>query len=203
MLLVAVSAVGQQNDFHNWFGLDLSYKMNKQWSSAAFAQVRTFQNAAYWRTSFVGGELGYRPVKWYKITAGYRYNWRRFSNSQRFQLDNSFKKSWNKKHQLQLRVRAQITVLQAEIVNQTRLRPRLKYTYKITKKWRVYALTEAFYTQDWFTLAFDQMRYGIGSQFKVRKKHTLQLQYLVNMEYNRPRRQNNFVLGVKYKIALN
>lgn len=202
MLLVVVSATGQQNDFHNWFGIDLNYKLNKQWSSAAFAQVRTFQNAAYWRTSFVGGQLGYRPVKWFKVEAGYRYNWRRFTNSQRFQLDNSFRKSW-KKQQLQLRIRAQLTVLRAEIVNQTRVRPRLKYTYKINKKVRVYALTEAFYTQAWRTLAFDQMRYGIGTQYKIAKKHVVQLQYLVNMEYNRPRRQNNFVLGAKYKIALN
>lgn len=155
----------------------------------------------FWRTSLVQIKLGYKPFKGYKVSLGYRYNLRTYFNTHRLQLDNSYQKKIGKST-AQIRLRVQYAQSHGLYLQEFRFRPRFKYTFKWSKKWRTFASIESFYTGIIGSYKFDQMRYSFGLGRKIKKGHFAQLLYMINNEYNREYRLNKYVLALKYKIDL-
>lgn len=198
---MASSAVGQQSDFGNWFGIDVSKKINKKWTATVKGQVRTFQNAEYWRTTFLSPQITYRVSKPYKVALAYRFNWREYVNTHRIQLDNSYRKKWGKSA-VQIRLRLQFTSTLGVKLEEVRVRPRLKYSYQIHKKWSAFTSVQSFYTGFLGRFEFDQMRYGVGIETKVNKGQYIQLHYMINTAYNKRYIINNYILAIKYKVNI-
>lgn len=201
IIFFSISVSGQQSDFGNWYGISLSKKINKKWFAKADLQARTFQNGEFWRTTFIQPKIGYKPFKGYKVALAYRYNFREYINTQRFQIDNSYQKKWGK-HRAQFRLRLQYTQTLGVKLASFRIRPRIRYTYKWNKKWRTFASVQSFYSTFRGPIIFDQMRYAFGVERRIKKGHNAQLTYMINHEYNRAYLENNYILSLKYKIDL-
>lgn len=196
-----------QSEFGSWTTVSVEKELNKKWELGAEAELRTIGgNDVYFvrlmERMSVGLSADYRIMKGWKVGAGYQimnkldakylnYQWRnRFnlSTSGRLQL-NDFTFSLRERIQLtskdeSKRLKDNGTIDTYKINPEWKWRNRMQVSYNIPKC----KITPTFSVESNFQLnnpdgnTFDKMRYVLSFDYKIKKKHVIELFGVLNDE---------------------
>ena len=191
-------AVGQNQDFGIWTGVKVSKSFAKKVKTFGEFQARFDQNSTQLKSTYLQAGVGYKFTKWYQLGLVYRFSSFSEFNVNRFDINNDFEYK-NGDNSLQLRLKFQKSLVTHKIKGD-RFRIRLKYSYKVNKKFKPYAKMQFFYTHLYDYKGWNQQRYGLGALIRIKKKNYIDVFYNYEFEFNVAHPQKQYVVGLKYKL---
>lgn len=200
--MLSSGLIAQQKDFHLWTGAAISKEFNKKFTLGAELQTRLNQNASTINTTF--GEFGakYAVADWYRIGTSYRIGSKGFGLNHRIDLDNTFRVKLNDER-FYFRIKAQRDFYR-NAIDDDNLRFRLKYLHKFSKKFRGYAAAEYFYGWEYADgfRNWRRQRYTGGVEYRFKKKNSIDLFYRYQGDINKARPDQDYIIGIGYKLEL-
>lgn len=219
---------GGDDDFGIWTTIEVEKKFDKKWSAAADVEYRTYDNVNKTDRVSVGVSASYKFAKWLKADAGYSYlhSYQEEEETKkgnlvldywypRHRVNVSFTGSFEwKRFKFSLRERWQytyrpqqyaekyesdgVTRMDDELIKgkaEHMVRSRLQVEYDIAKcPFTPYASCEFYHNLE----GIDKTRLSVGTEYKINKKHTLELCYCYQ---DRAHEEiDNHVLGFGYKF---
>ncbi len=186
-------------DFEGWVSAEFDYKINKKWNLVLEEQIRFKNNASEIDRYFTQLEGAYEFAKKWTVGLGFRYirindnegATQGYEDYTRIQLDlsNSFKikklKRFSFKNRLRYQRRNQLGVGDApDIYPSSDFRLKSTIGYNI-KNWKLDPKIsgELFYhTETGAFNGFTKYRLAIGTDYKIKKRHRIALQYMIERE---------------------
>jgi len=207
----AFTGVAQVSDFMVWQGLSIEKKLTKTNSFEVSQSLRINENATIPYKFLIETGWNHRFSKSLKTALVYRFIVKdAFENSQyghRFYADISLRKKINH-WQFGWRIRMQSTYFATAsdggFLTENINRHKLSLTYK-RKKLPVspFAEYEFFVPLGLFpSVPVSENRYGIGISYKINKHQNFSVRYRLMQPLTKNIPQNNYVLGIKWKINL-
>ena len=196
-------AFSQKDDFKLWLGAEASKEIFKNTELSGRIQNRFGNNLQSTEKIFGELGLGYKVTDFY--STGLKYRVSDFDYiapiSHRIDFDNSFEyERFNDK--IDVRIRLQHRFLANSSLGKNRARIRFGFTHKFSKKFKVYAKAEYFYTSFYRYQNWDQQRYTAGTMLRVYKAHFVDLFYRFQNEFNVENPHREYILGIGYVLKL-
>ncbi len=198
-LFFANSTWAQNQDFGFWTAFKVSQKLNKKWSAFGELQSRFKNNGSDLDNAFVQGGVSYKIAKWYELGAVYRYSNNGEMDAHRFDVNNTFKYKIDQKNALSFRLKFTKSYVTHKIKGE-RFRVRLKYQFKVNKKFIPYVKAQYFYTRVYDFSKWNLQRYSIGSEVRIAKKNFIDVFFTYQFEYNVFNPLTEYIFGLKYKL---
>lgn len=197
------NTTAQQKDFQLWSNAGMSKEFNKKFTLGGEFNTRFNQNVSSIDNYFVDLSAKYKVSDWYKPGITYRLRWANDARfRQRLDIDNTFRVKLNDER-FYFRVKAQ-----REFENSARgddaLRLRLKYSHEFGKKVKGYAAGEYFYSWRYTdgVRAWTRQRYTGGLEFEFKKKNFIDVYYRYQFDTNLPAPDQDYIIGIGYKLEL-
>lgn len=188
-LILSVQSYGQDKDFNGWTSIGLEKKINKKISIEGEFQLRFNNNARYLNGYYYSADFKYKINKKWRVILQSRY---KTSNDQDvlrlggglnydFKIKN-LKFDIRQLYQADIRMYKFSSDFNHPIRHQ--LRSRLKFDYELNKKLNASLSPEAYWRFDEGELYLARMRYAIGLDYEFINNIVVQIQYLVQPNYN-------------------
>lgn len=181
--------VEKETKFEHWQGIGAEYEINKKLEFNFSLETRWQTDPSELNVAFFEIEPSYELFNNLEIAGGYRFSTDFEDKRQRWYIHMEPKVEMTKDFTMDIRLRFDRDEEDDEISE--RLRWRLKPEYDFGQH-EVFALVEQF-LQD--AKIRTRWRYGIGYQYKMNKKSTLTLKWLLDSEIDK----NVHILSLGYK----
>lgn len=210
VLSICKSGYSQNHDFGIWYGINSELAINKKLELDVSAMIRTFNNASKIEQAFIEAGLSYKFSKYISIAGSYR-------------LTNSIEDDdlYHLRHKFMSDVKGSLPfkdfVFSARLRLQTQSRTyyepgddktpdftariRLKCLYNIPK----FPLNPYFAFESFsplfvnFDKIFGKERLSAGFEYKIVKKHSIELEYIFERDYI-PRISDISIISVSYNV---
>lgn len=220
LLILALLAAGgskaaaqEDKDFGARVGFELQKEV-KDWTFSVGQELRTMDNSSSFQGSFTTLGIDYSP--WKRLKFGTSYDFVLFNDTEYDDIQPRHRLNWyttgNIKLgdlKLSLRERIQMTFKDEserdyKMNPKTRWRNRLELEYNIPKsKLTPFASVESFYQlNNPDGNRFEQLRYKLGTSFKLNKHNKLELYGQLDHEMNVNDPVDRTILGVTYTLQL-
>lgn len=185
-----------------WTGVSADKDITTKFKAEANLEHRLRNN--WQKTDNYFGELGgsYKLAEGYSPSFTYRFsNFAANPHGHRIAIDQNFKyQRFNDR--FDLRVRYQYRFENTEQSASSRFRFRVGYTHLFSKRFRVYARAEYFYSLRYHRIRYDRERYQVGTRVRITKGHFLDLRYIFQRELNVKNPEYDYILSVSWIINL-
>mgnify|MGYP003915040113 FL=1 len=200
--LTSENLFAQQKDFQLWTSAGISKEFNKKFTLGGQFQTRFDQNSSALGTTF--GEIGakYSVADFFKTGVNYRFRTRGEGLTQRIDFENTLRLKLNDER-FYFRILVQRDFYRSAI-DDDNLRLRLKYQHKFSKKVKGYLAAEYFYGWEYADgfRNWRRQRYTGGFEYEFKKKSFIELFYRYQGDMNKPRPDQDYIIGVGYKLEL-
>lgn len=193
-ILLSISAFAQEKDFGIWYGISVSHKLNKKLEVNLSTDVRTFRNAAKVDEAFIEGGLEYDFNKYLAVAGSYRLSKSIEDNNSyyfRHKVFLDFKGSMpagNFSFSARLRFQTRTkTYIQDENDKHPDYTGRIKL--KAVYKTPVFPVNPYLYVESFSPMfsdkrrSIEKIRYSAGLDFKIAKKQSVELEYILQRDY--------------------
>ncbi len=210
-LFTSTLAYSQKKDFAAWYTLAGRYEITKKIKLDISEELRTISNASISDQFFTDLGISYKFNKYVSLGGYYRFIKKRekddnFHTRNRFygELQLSFP---FKQFELEYRFRFQRQVNEYfEDIEDDK--PILYNRHKIELSYNIpnFKLTPSFSYERFYRLKYvnsyfaDNVRYGIGLNYKFNKKHLVSVSYLINKDLY-PKEKYLYILSLGYKFT--
>jgi hypothetical protein len=186
-----------EKKLHNWAGLSLSQELrfNENISELGTAFTELSYSTG-WHSNFNGG-IAYRFIQKRQVDDSYEIRHRYF-------LELSYRYKFNRAFSLTLRERFQnqykdINRMSDGITKEYSLRSKMSLKYNPIKKLTLDASCEVFYQlNNPDGNEIDNLRYGLGAEYKLTKKQSIEAFYLIDQEIHVNDPWTSYVMGLGY-----
>lgn len=213
LILVSSGLQAQTNDAGLWLGLKLEKKVHN-WAGLALSQEMRFNEniselgtaftelsySTGWHSNFNGG-IAYRFIQKRQVDDSYEIRHRYF-------LELSYRYKFSRAWSLTLRERFQnqykdINRMSEGITKDYSLRSKMSLKYNPIKKLTLDASCELFYQlNNPDGNEIDNLRYGLGAEYKLTKKQSTEVFFLIDQEIHVNDPWTSYVIGLGYSIEL-
>jgi hypothetical protein len=210
ILFLGLNGYSQTRDAGLWVSGTLEKRLSDAFAVQLSEEVRLMENISEAATVFTDLGLEYRITKPLKVSLHYRHLFDRrlddsYERNSRFYADVSYKFKLSN-FSLLLRERMQATY--APFNSSDNINPewysRTKATLKpdLDRNWNPLVFAEAFTPITHSEYKYlDKLRYGAGFEWSIRKKHVLDLSYMIQSKFqNEPESDFIFVIGYSYSL---
>lgn len=202
LLVLSIVLIGglyaQETDFGIWFGGGFKYKINKDFDFSFGQQLRLKNNSTQFDDWYNEAELSYSPIKYYKLSGGYRLSLKANNEiKNRVYIQNTAKYKW-KDNEISYRLGFQAE-FEANKPNDFALRHKFGYEYKINKRWKPSASVELFYGINYKEKEWYRYRFCAGVDYTPKKHHTLNPELLFQQQFNAENPLSEFVVKLGYQ----
>ncbi len=207
----SIAGYAQSMDAGFWTFIMLEKDLPDKYTTGIELDTRHNENISELATIFVEPFLSKEWSDAFSTTLAYRASARRqndnsYEDRDRFSLDFEYKqKVKDVGINYRLRVQRAVGFLDSEgaINADFGLRHRVKFDYRLSKKWKFGMAGETFYAlQRQEELLHTDIRIKFSAKYKVKKRRYLSLGYLVQQEFNRTNPLREFIATVGYTIMI-
>ncbi|HUX57641.1 MAG TPA: DUF2490 domain-containing protein [Bacteroidales bacterium] len=212
VLIVTLPTFSQSDDFGIWYGLNTEYSVKKKLEIDLSAMIRTFNNASDIDEAFLEGGVTYKLNKYLALAGSYRITENLEDNSEyhiRHKLMADIKGNgslgrfdFSARFRFQRQDKTYFEDANDEIPDYHG-RIKIKAEYK-TPSFPINPSIsfETFYRMFEATeKRFDKHRFAIGIEYKINKKHSLELEYMFERDYF-PKLSDINLIVLSYKFKL-
>jgi len=201
----------QTDDAGLWVGFSLDLDLKKKFHAGLDLQSRWNENISEAKTNFIQPWVSKDWTKNFSTSFSYRLSSRRnldnfYEGRDRANLDLKYKtKLKDLKLQYRLRVQRQLGVFDSERGLNAKIghRHRLKFGYGVSKKVNVSVLGESFFSADKTGLqTLTDLRFKTSARYKVKKRNYLNLNYIIQREFNKNNPLREYILAIGYVLVL-
>ena len=203
-------------DAGSWNTFNVDYKLNKKLTAVFTEELRFKENFTRLNLFYTNLGLEYKLSNMLKVAIIYRFvekyrDDNSFSFRHRIMFDLTLKKKFDKiGFSYRQRVQAEKRdIYSSDIGYLPEWYSRNKFTlkYDTDKRYTPYAAVELQYQfhnpREWESdNTLHRSRYSIGVDYKINKKSTFGLYYLIQREFNVVNPQYLYIVGMEYSIAL-
>lgn len=203
-------------DAGSWNTFNVDYKLNKKLSGVFTEELRFKENFSRLNLFYTNLGLEYKFSDFFKAALVYRFiekfqDDNSFSFRHRLMLDLTIKKKFGKiGFSYRQRIQAEKRdIYSSDIGYLPEWYSRNKFTlkYDTDKRYTPYVAVELRYQfrnpREWQSdKTWHRSRYSIGIDYKINKKSTFGLYYLIQREFNVVLPQNLYIVGLEYSISL-
>ncbi|OFX35870.1 MAG: hypothetical protein A2X08_01235 [Bacteroidetes bacterium GWA2_32_17] len=203
-------------DAGSWNTFNVDYKLNKKLSAVFTEELRFKENFTRLNLFYTNLGLEYKLSNMLKVAIIYRFvekyqDDNSFSFRHRIMFDLTLKKKFDKiGFSYRQRVQAEKRdIYSSDIGYLPEWYSRNKFTlkYDTDKRYTPYAAVELRYQfrnpREWESdNTLHRSRYSIGVDYKINKKSTFGLYYLIQREFNVVNPQYLYIVGMEYSISL-
>ena len=203
-------------DAGSWNTFNVDVKINKKITGLFTEELRFKENISRLNLFYTNLGMEYKFTDYFKAALVYRFiekyqDDNSFSFRHRLMLDLTCKKKFGK---FGISYRQRIQAEERDIYssydgNAPEWYSRNKFTFKYDtdKRYTPYAALELRYqirnSREWQSdKTWHRSRYSLGIDYKINKKSTFGLYYLIQREYNVVLPQNLYIVGLEYSLSL-
>ena len=199
----------EEKDFATRLNIAADWEPSKRSSIQARYRLNMYDNSSRFKRSLVSLSAAYDLTKWLRVGGEYRYNISPIQDFHRVAIylrgDYHYGK-WDFRYRLQYQQRQDyyfepeyLEVYQPQRV----VRNRLLVGYNYTRKLNIYGYAEAFSQYEDKDFNFYRMRYGVGTNYLYKRRHTIGAELFLNDEFslNRPEDVITAELGYVYHFT--
>ncbi len=203
-------------DAGSWNTCNIEYKFNKKITGLFTEELRFKENFTRLNLFYTNLGIEYKFSDFFKAALVYRFiekyqDDNSFSFRHRLMFDLTVKKKFGK---IGISYRQRIQAEERDIYssdtgNLPEWYSRNKFTFKYDtdKRYTPYAAVELRYQfrnpREWQSdKTWHRSRYSLGVDYKLNKKSTVGLYYLIQREYNVVLPQNLYIVGLEYSLSL-
>jgi hypothetical protein len=211
-LIQILSGVSQEQDVGAWYGLNLKYGITNRLNANFNTTVRTYNNASVIDILYLEAGLSYKVIKYISLAGYYRWIYanefdNNFFSRHRWYADikgeykiNRFEISARMRYQIQYKT--YITEETDKIPDQyCRFKGQLYYNWPSFPV-NPYIAYELFYPLNYNSANFaDKKRFSIGVQYKIKKKHAIEAEYMFQRDYL-PALADMNIISLAYNLSL-
>jgi hypothetical protein len=209
-IYISCSCSAQQNDAGLWASFHIEKKISKKFTVDFSPEVRLDENLAEAGTVFTEAGIEYKILKRLTAAVILRYTEKRkpdesYSARQRAMFDLAYRYKIQKFNiTLRERIQSQVTDDPSDKLKYVNyLRNKISVKYDTAKKYQPWISAEIFYQlNNYRGNEIDNLRYAAGFDYKLNKKNTFGLFYLINKEVNVNDPLTDFVTGISYTLTL-
>lgn len=212
-LILFKTVNAQTNDAGLWSGFNLEKKLHSWITVSLSEELRFNENITELGTAFT--EL-YASTGWHSNFNGgiaYRFIQKRqlddtYSTRHRYHFDLSYRYKFSRAISLSLRERFQnqykdVNRMSDGVTKEYSLRSKMNFKYSPVKKLSFDASFEIFYQlNNPEGNEIDNLRYGIGLEYKLNKKQSIEVSYLKDKEIHVNDPWTSYIIGLGYKFEL-
>src|SRR3989339_1601 len=211
IIIFPIMSVAQINDAGAWLSLNAEKKITPDFSITLSEEARLNENFSEPGSFFTDAGVSYRINKLVKLSANYRFIQKRKLNDSynlrhRFYFDISLR---HKIKPLVFMFRTRLQQQQNEIYEADDdlcfyYYSRNKFTLKadLDKNYVPYFYIESYTPLNSPIQVFlDKVRYCAGFEYKLNRRHSFDLFYLIQKEYNEVNPVTDFIMGVGYNLV--
>jgi hypothetical protein len=197
----------QQKDFQWWNKLTIEKKISPRMRISLTDGLRFHENSTQFSKHFNQVNFSYRFTPKFSSTFSYRLVQKSdkkigFSIRNRLQLDLAYNTSFRKfSFEFQERFQTQIADINRSVnwnIPTNYLRTRITVDYKLVSKFKPFVSSEIFYLIGY---DFTNYRLRAGLNYKLNKKNSFSLFYMLDQEINVNKPISVYVLGTSYKFS--
>lgn len=203
-------------DAGSWNTLNVEYKINKKITGLFTEELRFKENFTRLNLFYTNLGFEYKVTDYFKAALVYRFiekyqDDNSFSFRHRIMLDLTFKRKVGK---IGFSYRQRIQAEERDIyssydgaVPEWYSRNKFSLKYDTDKRYTPYLAVELRYqirnSREWQSdKTWHRSRYSLGVDYKINKKSTLGLYYLIQREYNVVMPQDQYIVGLEYSLAI-
>lgn len=202
----------QDKDFGLWYNISIEHEFTKKLEVELLTTVRTFDNASKIEEGFIEGEIAYKLTKFLSVAASYRI-------TENIEDDDTY----HLRHKWFVGLKGDIDIWDLGISGRVRYQERYKtyfedeedkipdshFRFKIKSTYKTPSFPlNPFLEAEIFLPVFkesdfviDKNRFSAGVEYKISKKHTVEVEYLFQRDYQPDLRDDHIVaLNYKYKF---
>jgi hypothetical protein len=205
LFFIVISDVSAQStrDFQTQTSIGLSWKPLKRLELNPKYRLTLGDNSTTFRNSMLSLGADYDVLKWLKIGGEYRYytSYKRDRHRMIVFTRANYKTG---KYDLSYRLQYQqqqdyfdSEYLQAHEPNRV-LRNKVQVRYSYNKKIDLYTYVESFTRRSKGEFNFYRMRYGLGSEYLYKRRHSFKADLYVNDEFNLSDPEDRLTLAIGY-----
>ncbi len=213
VLLCAYLTVGiysQDKDFGLWYNISAKYDITKKFEVEVITTVRTFDNATKIEEGFIEGEVAYKFTKYLSAAASYRI-------TEHIEDDDAH----HLRHKWFVGLKGEIDIWDIETDGRIRYQERYKTYFedeedKIPNSHFRFRIKSTYKTPSFplnpfmaFELFFpvfkesdfviDKKRFSTGVEYKISKKHAVEVEYLFQRDYH-PKFRDDNIISLNYEL---
>lgn len=212
LLLIVITCSAQTRDAGLWLGIKLEKKIHNWAELSLSEEIRFNENFHELGTAFT--EMAWSSGWHSGFNAGiaYRFIQKRLLDDSyelrhRYHLELSYRYKFNRSLSLTLRERFQnqykdVNRMADEITKEYALRSKLSLKYTPFKKISFDGSLEVYYQlNNPAGNEIDNLRYSVGTEYKLSKKQSLELYYLIDQELHVKDPWTSYILGLGYTFG--
>jgi len=212
LLLLTVSASGQNNDAALWLSVNVEKLLTSKTSVTFTEECRLNENISRAGTVFTDLGISHKLNKTFTVSLNYRFIQRRnldasYSTRHRFYVDVSGRRKAGK-FSFTLRERVQFQIRDYNSSETGRipewyLRSKLSVKYSLGRK-----ITPMVSAEVYFQLSnpgnneIDNLRLAAGFEYEINKRHSIEPYYLIQRELNVNDPVTDYIIGLGYNLKL-
>lgn len=214
VVFVPVFGIGQSTG-QVWSEIGMKGEFTKKLDWSVEVNTR-FGNSIGVESFFPQVGLKYKVAKWFRPSIQYRYifdldRYGNYAPANRFMLNASFEKDFNKRLSGEVRIRYQNEFshwtsnsgYEQSMKQIVRLKPEIVYDIK-KSTFKPYINSELFYTLEPYRPHFSKLRIGVGTDFEIDDPLSIGVGYIYDKELNNtkglPSIRHIFTTSIKYKF---
>jgi hypothetical protein len=217
LLITGKFSFSQEKDAALWTAIGINKDFGKKINAEAEIGYRLNNNMQIFEKAYIQAGISYRFNRFFKISADYRYeNKNNFiedylSERNRFSLawqnrlkTDVFRFYWTIKYQHKFTDSYENNGIYPEYDYRIRNKFQLKYTPK-KSDFSPYLFYESFTPLDYnsvFRYGFDQHRFQFGTDYKITKKHEVNLFFMYVTDIKAKANLQEFIYGIEYHLSL-
>jgi len=200
----------QDKDFGIWYNISVEHEFTKKLEVELLTTVRTFENASKIEEGFIEGEIAYKFTKFLSAAASYRI-------TENIEDDDAY----YLRHKWFVGLKSDIDIWDMEISGRIRYQERYKtyfedeedkipdshfrFKIKSTYKTPSFPLNPFLEAEIFFPVfkesdfVIDKKRFSAGAEYKISKKHAVEVEYLFQRDYH-PDLRDDHIISLNYKF---
>lgn len=219
-IILTASICAQSGSYGTWTALSVDKKLNK-WDVSAETELRTVYLTRLVERISLGVGADYGIMKGLKIGAGYQLMSKLDTKYLNYQLRNRFNVSTTGKLKLNdltlsLRERVQITtkdeskrIRENGSIDDYKVNPEWSWRNRLQMSYNIpnFKITPTLSVETFYQLnnpdgnEFDNIRYTLAFDYKIKKKHIVEIYGLINSALDSDDAYGKYILGAAYKYS--
>ena len=217
LIFLSNTSFAQEKDAALWTAIGINKDFSKKINAEAEIGYRLNNNMQIFEKAYIEAGVSYRFNRFFKISADYRYeNKNNFIEDyvsernrfviawqNRFKTDN-FRFYWTIKYQHKFTDNYEANGVYIEYDYHLRNKFKIEYNKK-KSDFTPYLFYESYTPLDYnsvFRYGFDQHRFQFGTDYKITKKHEVNLFFMYVTDIKAKANLQEFIYGIEYHLSL-
>jgi MFS superfamily sulfate permease-like transporter len=200
----------QDKDFGLWYNISIEHEFTKKLEVDLLTTIRTFDNASKIEEGFIEGEIAYKFTKFLSAAASYRI-------TENIEDDDAY----HLRHKWFVGLKGNLEIWDLDFSARVRYQERYKtyfedkedkipdshFRFKVKSTYKTPSFPlNPFIGAEIFCPVFkesdvviDKKRFSAGVEYKISKKHSVELEYLFQRDY-KPDLRDDHIISLNYKF---